>query len=122
MRDTTQSLDESQKHKALILRDELAESFDEEKAEVFIQKNEGRNWYADFMLLYQMIQDKEYTLDTKTKLTIAGALAYVILPIDIIPDFLPIVGWIDDAFVLGFTINSISKEIERYKAFRNIVS
>ncbi len=122
MSDTSQTLDESQKHKALVLRDELAESFDEEKAEEFIQKNKGRNWYADFMLLYRMIRDKEYALDTKTKLTIAGALAYVILPIDIIPDFLPIVGWIDDAFVLGFTINSLSEEIERYKAFRGIES
>jgi uncharacterized membrane protein YkvA (DUF1232 family) len=120
MSDTAPSLDESQKHKALILRDELAESFDEEKAEAFIKKNENRNWYKDFMLLYQMIRDKEYTLDTKTKLTIAGALAYVVLPIDIIPDFLPIVGWIDDAFVLGFTINSLSEEIERYKAFRGM--
>ena len=122
MSKTDENLDESQKHKALILRDELAGSFDEEKAEEFIQKNESRSWYADFMLLYRMIRDEEYTLDTKTKLTIAGALAYVVLPIDIIPDFLPIVGWIDDAFVLGFTINSISEEIARYKAFKGMES
>jgi uncharacterized membrane protein YkvA (DUF1232 family) len=116
----TQSLDESQQKKALILRDELAKSFDEEQAEDFSKKNEGRSWYQDFMLLYQMFKDKEYTLDTKTKLTIAGALAYVIFPVDIIPDFLPIVGWLDDAFVLGFTINSLSEEIQRYKAFKGM--
>ena len=120
MSHNTHTLDESQRHKALILRDELAKSFDEEQAETFIEKNEGRSWYQDFMLLYQMFKDKAYTLDTKTKLTIAGALAYVILPVDIIPDFLPIVGWLDDAFVLGFTINSLSEEIQRYKAFKGM--
>jgi uncharacterized membrane protein YkvA (DUF1232 family) len=120
MSHNTHTLDESQRHKALILRDELAKSFDEEQAETFIEKNEGRSWYRDFMLLYQMFKDKAYTLDTKTKLTIAGALAYVILPVDIIPDFLPIVGWLDDAFVLGFTINSLSEEIQRYKAFKGM--
>jgi len=120
MSHNTHTLDESQRHKALILRDELAKSFDEAQAETFIEKNEGRSWYRDFMLLYQMFKDKAYTLDTKTKLTIAGALAYVILPVDIIPDFLPIVGWLDDAFVLGFTINSLSEEIQRYKAFKGM--
>jgi hypothetical protein len=39
MSQNTQTLDESQKHKALILRDELAGSFDEEQAETFIEKN-----------------------------------------------------------------------------------
>lgn len=115
-----QTLDDTQKSKALVLRDELAESFDEQKAEEFLKKSERKSWYEEFKLLYQMIVDKEYIVDTKTKLVIAGALAYVIFPMDIIPDFLPIVGWLDDAFVLGFTINSISEEIERYKAFKEI--
>jgi uncharacterized membrane protein YkvA (DUF1232 family) len=122
MSQNTQTLDESQKHKALILRDELADSFDEEKAEEFGKKNQNKSWYNDFMLLYRMVMDKEYSIDGKTKLAIAGALAYVILPIDIIPDFLPIVGWLDDAFVLSFTMASLSEEIERYKAFKGELS
>jgi uncharacterized membrane protein YkvA (DUF1232 family) len=122
MSQNTQTLDESQKHKALILRDELADSFDEEKAEEFSKKNQNKSWYNDFMLLYRMVMDKEYSIDGKTKLAIAGALAYVILPIDIIPDFLPIVGWLDDAFVLSFTMASLAEEIERYKAFKGELS
>lgn len=122
MSQNTQTLDKSQKHKALILRDELADSFDEEKAEEFSKKNQNKSWYNDFMLLYRMVMDKEYSIDGKTKLAIAGALAYVILPIDIIPDFLPIVGWLDDAFVLSFTMASLAEEIERYKAFKGEIS
>jgi uncharacterized membrane protein YkvA (DUF1232 family) len=65
-----------------------------------------------------MMTDPGYRLETRTKLVIAGALAYVVLPLDVIPDFLPMVGWIDDAFVLGYTINSIAKEIERFRAYK----
>ena len=85
-----------------------------------MDQNRNKSWYEDFALLYKMIRDKEYKLDNKTKLVIAGALAYVVLPVDIIPDFIPIIGWIDDAFVLGFTIKSLREEIDRYKAFRDI--
>ena len=114
------TLDDSQKQKAIILRDKLAKDFDEEGAGEFMKQNRNKSWYEDFAMLYKMIRDKEYKLDNKTKLVIAGALAYVVLPVDIIPDFIPIIGWIDDAFVLGFTINSIREEIGRYKDFRNI--
>lgn len=30
-----------------------------------------------------------------------GALAYILLPTDLAPDFWPLVGWIDDALVLA---------------------
>jgi len=113
-------LDEEQQSKALNLRDELADKFDEREAEEFLKKSQGKSWYDDFKLLYDMMMDPDYTLETKTKLAIAGTLAYVIFPIDVIPDLLPIIGWMDDVFILGFTINSISDEIERYKAFKGL--
>ncbi|MDY0376215.1 MAG: DUF1232 domain-containing protein [Desulfobacterium sp.] len=38
-------------------------------------------------------------------LLILIALAYLISPIDLIPDlFVPFVGWIDDAFLIGLVI------------------
>ncbi len=54
-------------------------------------------------------------LDAKTplwvKTTVAAALAYFILPIDAIPDMLPIVGLSDDASVLAAAIAAISSHI-----------
>ena len=35
------------------------------------------------------------------KAVIAGALGYLVLPIDIVPDTIPVLGWIDDVAVLG---------------------
>jgi uncharacterized membrane protein YkvA (DUF1232 family) len=34
------------------------------------------------------------------KLLVAGALAYIVMPIDLIPDFIPFFGEIDDLFIL----------------------
>ena len=109
------NLNDEQKNKAIELRDNLAKDFDPKKAKEFIDNNEAKSWYNDFKLLYEMLTDPNYTLSNSTKLIIMGALAYVILPFDVIPDFIPIIGWIDDAFVLSMTINSVKDEIDRYK-------
>ncbi len=45
---------------------------------------------------------------------IAGALAYIVFPIDIIPDFIFGVGFFDDAFVLGTVMKKLSAEIQKY--------
>jgi len=114
-----ENLDQDKQNKALNLKDELANDFDEQKAQEFMNGKENQSWYSDFVLLYDMVTDSDYTLEMKTKIAIAGTLAYVILPIDVIPDFIPFVGWIDDIFVLGYTMNAISEEIQKYKEFKN---
>ena len=114
-------INETQKSKALKLTESLADDFSEEEAESFASSHQDKSWYADFMLLLNMVMDSDYTISTRTKLLIGGTLAYVILPIDIIPDLLPIVGWLDDAFVLGYTMNALAEEIAEYKIFKGIV-
>ena len=105
------------KKQALILAEQSANDFDTKEAEQFAKKHKKTTWYKDFMLLYHMVTDKNFEIDTTTYLAIAGALAYVVLPIDIIPDFIPGVGFIDDVFVVGMVMKSISDEIERYKDY-----
>jgi uncharacterized membrane protein YkvA (DUF1232 family) len=109
-------ISKEQQSKTLELRDSLAENFNEKEAEEFASTHKNMNWYDDFMLLYEMITSPTYTITNKTKLIIAGTLAYVVLPIDVIPDFIPIVGWLDDAFVLGLAMSTLNEEIENFKA------
>jgi len=108
-------ISEEQKEKAQQLRDKLANDFDEKEAKEFASTNEDKKWYSDFILLFDMLNEKDFHLSQKSKLLIMGTLAYIILPVDIIPDFIPIVGWLDDVFILGLTINSLHDEIQRYK-------
>ena len=95
----------------------MANDFDAKEVGEFAQKHTGKEWYKDFKLLYDMITDSHFTIDSSTYMAIAGALAYVVFPIDIIPDFILGVGYIDDVFVVGMVMKSISEEIERYKTY-----
>lgn len=55
--------------------------------------------YGTLLLFYTF---KKPTVPKKVKSTILGALGYFILPLDVIPDFTPIVGFSDDlAIVVG---------------------
>lgn len=40
------------------------------------------------------------------------------LDLDVIPDFIPGLGWIDDVFVLTVVTNRLARVIEDYEAFR----
>ena len=114
-------LKEAQKEKALKLSEKFSSEFNEEETEDFAKKHTKDSWYQNFKLLFDMIRDKEYEVDKKTYLMIAGALAYVVFPLDVIPDFILGVGFLDDAFVLGFVVKQLSGEIEKYKKFKGEV-
>ena len=49
-------------------------------------------------LLYGLITDAR--VNSVDKLVVAGAIAYILLPVDIIPDFVPFLGEVDDVFLL----------------------
>ncbi|MDB6138348.1 MAG: hypothetical protein JWO94_1420 [Verrucomicrobiaceae bacterium] len=48
----------------------------------------------------------------------ALALVYVLSPVDVIPDVIPGVGYLDDAAVVAFALRLIDKELERYKTWK----
>lgn len=64
--------------------------------------------YAALLLFYVM-NDKQVGL--KTKLTIAAALGYFILPTDAIFDLTPLIGYTDDLGVLLFALTQVSSNI-----------
>lgn len=49
-------------------------------------------------LLYGLITDSR--VNSVDKIVVAGAIAYILLPIDVIPDFVPFLGEVDDVFLL----------------------
>ena len=104
------------KNKALHQANELAQTFNEAEADAFAFKHTDQAWYSDFVTLLDMLRDSTFRIDSSTYLTIAGALAYVVMPFDVIPDFIPGIGFIDDIFVVGMVVKSLSNEITHYKA------
>ncbi len=64
------------------------------------------NWYR------QTIRNPKYRW-----WLILGSLVYLFSPLDIAPDFLPIVGWIDDGVVLSLLVAEVSQMLaQRLKA------
>ena len=53
-----------------------------------------------------------------TIIAIVGTLLYILNPIDIIPDFIPVAGYLDDASIIARCIKAIKVDIDKYKAFR----
>ncbi len=48
---------------------------------------------------------------------IAGAI-YLITPLDVIQDFIPVAGYIDDAFVLGIVIRQARLDLDKYRMWK----
>jgi uncharacterized membrane protein YkvA (DUF1232 family) len=47
----------------------------------------------------------------QVKATLVGAIAYFVLPLDAIPDMLPVIGFTDDAAVLATAIKLVASSI-----------
>lgn len=42
------------------------------------------------------------------------AIVYTISPIDLLPDFIPVIGWVDDGILLFLLLQQLKKELDRY--------
>ena len=60
--------------------------------------------YAALLLYYTLESDK---ISLKDKVIIIGALGYLISPLDVIPDAIPIAGLGDDLAVLIYVLNKV---------------
>ena len=60
--------------------------------------------YAALILYYTLQSDK---ISVKDKAIIVGALGYLISPLDVIPDAIPIAGLGDDLAVLVYVLNKV---------------
>lgn len=73
----------------------------------------------DLLTAYYCAFDRQTPVSVKA--TLVGALVYFVLPADAIPDFLPLIGFTDDAAILAGAVKLVTDHIrpEHRAAARN---
>lgn len=65
---------------------------------------------ADALAVWYCARDDETPATAKAM--IMAALAYFVLPVDAIPDFLPVIGYTDDAAVIAAVLTIVSQNLK----------
>jgi uncharacterized membrane protein YkvA (DUF1232 family) len=67
-----------------------------------------------------LVQIRRYFRDEKVagwrKLVVVGAVAYVLLPIDLVPDLVPLLGWLDDIGAVGAALAFFARDVANHSA------
>ena len=94
-------------------REDDAPRFDERLRRDFWRKLRGvaaqLPFLEDLLAAYYCALDHQTPFQVKA--TLVAAIAYFVLPFDVIPDMLPIIGFTDDAAVLAAAIRMVAGAI-----------
>lgn len=62
----------------------------------------------------------EFSLQTRTVIYLIASLIYFVNPLDLIPDFIVGLGYVDDATVIAFVLKNLKKEMAGFQQSQEI--
>ncbi|GAB2765548.1 YkvA family protein [Salinimicrobium soli] len=88
----------------------------------FLSISNLKEYYQDFKDLFSLFKDfykgNYNEVPWLVIASIGGALLYVLSPIDLIPDFIPVVGYLDDAAVFAACLKFVQEDLEKYRMWK----
>ncbi len=70
-------------------------------------------------LLRAYIRGEYRHVPWKALVLIVGALLYFLNPMDIVPDFLSGIGFVDDATVIAMVVQAVKEELEKFRQLQS---
>ena len=67
--------------------------------------------------LIEMVEDAEWALASPERRNVLSALSYFAEPQDIIPDTVPVLGYLDDAIMIELVVKELNHEIQAFADF-----
>ena len=88
----------------------------------FIRRiKELKTYIPLFISLIKSYTKKEYReIPLATVVAVAAALIYFLAPLDIIPDFIPGFGFVDDDSIIAFCFLACKHDLDRYSKWRSL--
>jgi uncharacterized membrane protein YkvA (DUF1232 family) len=77
-----------------------------------------RDLARDVRTLFDILTDRSFSVPWRTTAAIVFALGYFVLSLDIIPDAIPVLGFLDDALVVAEVVLLLSGDLRRYREHR----
>jgi len=88
-------------------------------------RNKLLSMWRDLSALLRLLRawkNKTYTkLPKKTIIMAIAALIYFVDPFDLIPDVIPMIGYIDDAAVMGLVVAAIRDDLEKFQEWEGTI-
>lgn len=98
----------------------------QEKIEKIVSNDTLHKYLNDVKLYFKMLGDiftgKYKKVPVGTIAAIVGTLIYVLSPVDLIPDFIPVIGYLDDAAILAACLNFTKFDVEEYKKNKKLLT
>jgi uncharacterized membrane protein YkvA (DUF1232 family) len=122
---TKRQAEEELKKRAKMVNEEDVKNILDKKQEIedkFTSNGPLGKYIEDVKLLFSIISD--YAKGNYKKIpfwsiaSIVAALAYVLSPVDLIPDFIPVFGLVDDALVVAICLKMIEQDLQNYKVWK----
>lgn len=92
------------------------------KAENLDKSGPLNEFYERLMLLFGIVRDwssgSYKDVPKGSIIMIIIGILYFLSPIDLILDFIPVGGFIDDAFVVGLVIKQVNSDLDKYKVWK----